>query len=73
MDFTIKFGFQFAESEVLEAHALYDFKARSSREVNFRKGDTILLYRQVSNDWWRGSVDGREGLIPDKYIMLKIR
>ena len=35
------------ESEVLEAHALYDFKARSSREVNFRKGDTILLYRQV--------------------------
>ena len=48
---------------MLEAHALYDFKARSSREVNFRKGDTILLYRQVSNDWWRGSVDGREGLI----------
>merc|ERR1719264_1601263 len=62
-----------SKSEVLEAHALYDFKARSSREVNFRKGDTILLYRQVSNDWWRGSVDGREGLIPDKYIMLKIR
>jgi hypothetical protein len=61
------------ESEVLEAHALYDFKARSSREVNFHKGDTILLYKQVSNDWWRGAVEGREGLIPDKYIMLKIR
>lgn len=58
---------------MLEAQALYDFKARSSREVNFHKGETILLYKQVSNDWWRGSVNGREGLIPDKYIMLKIR
>ncbi len=63
----------FTESEVMEAQALYDFKARSSREVNFHKGDTIVLYRQVSNDWWRGSVRGVEGLIPDKYIMLKIR
>ena len=62
-----------AESEILEAQALYDFKARSSREVNFHKGETIILYKQVSNDWWRGSVNGREGLIPDKYIMLKIR
>ncbi len=58
---------------MLEAQALYDFKARSSREVNFHKGDTIILFRQVSNDWWRGSVRGVEGLIPDKYIMLKIR
>ena len=52
---------------------MYDFKARSSREVNFLKGDSIILYKQVSNDWWRGAVNGREGLIPDKYIMLKIR
>ena len=39
----------FAESEVLEAQAQYDFTARSSREVSFRKGDTILLYAQVSS------------------------
>ena len=57
---------------MIEAQALYDFKARSSREVNFRRGDTIHLYKQVSNDWWRGAVNGEEGLIPDKYIMLKI-
>ena len=35
------------ESEVLEAQAQYDFSARSSREVSFKKGDTILLYAQV--------------------------
>ena len=68
-----KAWFLFSESEILEAQALYDFKARSSREVNFSKGDTIILYKQVSNDWWRGAVNGSEGLIPDKYITLKIR
>eukprot|EP00096_Caligus_rogercresseyi_P000876 TRINITY_DN1143_c0_g1_i7.p1 TRINITY_DN1143_c0_g1~~TRINITY_DN1143_c0_g1_i7.p1 ORF type:complete len:1149 (+),score=380.76 TRINITY_DN1143_c0_g1_i7:406-3852(+) len=60
-------------SETLEAQALYEFKARSAREVNFHKGDTVVLYKQVSNDWWRGSVNGTEGLIPDKYITLRIR
>ena len=70
---TISIIFFFSESEVVEAQALYDFKARSSREVNFLKGDSIILFKQVSNDWWRGAVNGREGLIPDKYIMLKIR
>ena len=27
----------------------------------------------MSGDWWRGSVAGKEGLIPDKYILIKIR
>ena len=61
------------ESEVLEAIAQYDFSARSSREVSFMKGDLITLYSQASSDWWRGCVGGREGLIPDKYILIKIR
>ena len=65
--------FFFAEPDTLEAQALYDFSARSTREVNFHKGDTIVLFKQVSNDWWKGSVRGQEGLIPDKYIMLKMK
>merc|ERR550539_1422092 len=63
----------FGQSEVLEAIAQYDFTARSSREVSFMKGDVIVLYSQASSDWWRGCVGGREGLIPDKYILIKIR
>jgi len=63
----------FGKSEMLEATAQYDFTARSSREVSFTAGSSILLYAQVSSDWWRGCVDGREGLVPDKYILIKIR
>ncbi|XP_044011842.1 SLIT-ROBO Rho GTPase-activating protein 1-like isoform X2 [Aphidius gifuensis] len=61
------------ETENMEATAQFDFNARSERELSFKKGDNLILFMQVSNDWWRGSVGGREGLIPDKYIMLKIK
>ncbi|XP_026806508.1 SLIT-ROBO Rho GTPase-activating protein 1-like isoform X2 [Rhopalosiphum maidis] len=61
------------ECESLEATAQHDFVARSERELSFKKGETIALHTQVSGDWWRGCVNGREGLIPDKYILLKIR
>ncbi|KAG8195017.1 hypothetical protein JTE90_008188 [Oedothorax gibbosus] len=61
------------ETEVMEAVAQFDFNARSQRELSFKKGDTLLLQNQVSNDWWKGSFLGKDGLIPDKYILLKIR
>ncbi|XP_059475420.1 SLIT-ROBO Rho GTPase-activating protein 1-like isoform X2 [Neocloeon triangulifer] len=60
------------ECESLEATVQFDFRARSKRELSLRKGQHVTLYNQVSNDWWRGSAGGHEGLIPDKYIMLKI-
>ena len=62
-----------AESETLEAIAQFDFTARSQRELSFKKGDILTLYTQVSSDWWKGTKDGRDGLIPDKYILLRIR
>jgi SLIT-ROBO Rho GTPase activating protein len=57
----------------MEATAQFDFIARSDRELSLKKGDTVTLYSQVSNDWWRGSVKGQKGLIPDKYISLKMK
>ncbi|XP_052871923.1 SLIT-ROBO Rho GTPase-activating protein 1-like [Anopheles cruzii] len=61
------------ESDTFEAIVQFDFNARSERELSLRKGDTVILYNQVSNDWWRGAVKGKTGLIPDKYISLKIK
>ncbi|XP_050092669.1 SLIT-ROBO Rho GTPase-activating protein 1-like isoform X2 [Anopheles aquasalis] len=61
------------ESDMFEAIVQFDFNARSDRELSLRKGDTVILYNQVSNDWWRGAVKGKTGLIPDKYISLKIK
>ncbi|XP_013412995.1 SLIT-ROBO Rho GTPase-activating protein 1 isoform X3 [Lingula anatina] len=58
------------EPEVTEAVALYDFEGRTGRELSFKKGDQLLLYSQVSSDWWDGYFNGKEGLIPDKYIKI---
>ncbi|XP_071548706.1 SLIT-ROBO Rho GTPase-activating protein 1-like isoform X4 [Panulirus ornatus] len=63
----------FGKSEILEAIAQFDFIARSERELSFNKGDVLVLHSQVSSDWWKGSFQGKQGLIPDKYILLKIR
>lgn len=61
------------ESDTMEATAQFDFSARSNRELSFRKGDTVILKKQVSNDWWQGTINGKDGLVPDKYISLKIK
>jgi len=54
-----------------EAIAKYDYSGRSDRELSFSKGDILYLYRQVSEDWWEGSFKGREGLIPNTYIVVQ--
>lgn len=57
----------------MEATAQFDFNARSERELSLRKGDLVTLRKQVSNDWWQGTVRGKDGLVPDKYISLKMK
>ncbi|CAH1729157.1 unnamed protein product [Chironomus riparius] len=61
------------DSDTYEATALFDFEARSDRELSFRKGDNIQLYNQISNDWWRACISGKIGLVADKFISLKIK
>lgn len=70
--FKFKF-FVISESDTMEATAQFDFNARSNRELSLRKGDLVTLRKQVSNDWWQGTVKGKDGLVPDKYISLKIK
>ena len=57
----------------MEAVAQYDFTGRTGRELSFPKGATLVVFNQVSTDWWEGAFQGREGLIPDKYIQVKAR
>jgi len=62
------------ECDVKEAVALYNFRARTKRELSFNKGDVLMLYERVSADWWEGMTsDDRDGLIPDKYVRIRHR
>jgi len=63
-----------SECDVKEAVALYDFQARTKRELSFSKGDVLMLYERMSADWWEGvTSDDRDGLIPDKYVRIRHR
>ncbi|XP_076333545.1 SLIT-ROBO Rho GTPase-activating protein 3-like isoform X2 [Tachypleus tridentatus] len=57
------------EYEVLEGVAQTSFCDQNEHELSFNKDDTTQLY---SNKWWKGSLNGREDLIPDKCVFLNL-
>jgi len=60
----------FPRSVGREAVAQFDFEGRTSRELTFKKDDVITLLHRKSVDWWEGSLRGKTGLVPDKYLKL---
>ncbi|ETE63913.1 Sorbin and SH3 domain-containing protein 2, partial [Ophiophagus hannah] len=52
----------------LPARAVYDFKAQTSKELPFKKGDTIYILRKVDQNWYEGEHYGRVGIFPISYV-----
>uniref|UniRef100_A0A3B3CU33 SLIT-ROBO Rho GTPase-activating protein 1 n=1 Tax=Oryzias melastigma TaxID=30732 RepID=A0A3B3CU33_ORYME len=59
------------EAEPIEAIAKFDYAGRSSRELSFKKGASLLLYHRASEDWWEGRHNGIDGLVPHQYIVVQ--
>uniref|UniRef100_A0AAQ4QHR8 SLIT-ROBO Rho GTPase activating protein 2 n=1 Tax=Gasterosteus aculeatus aculeatus TaxID=481459 RepID=A0AAQ4QHR8_GASAC len=58
-------------SDPFEAIARFDFSGRTSRELSFRKGASLMLYQRASDDWWEGRHNGVDGLVPHQYIAIQ--
>lgn len=58
------------ELELVEAIARFDYSGRTSQELSFKKGASLLLYRRASDDWWEGQHNGVDGLVPHQYIVV---
>ncbi|GAM28486.1 hypothetical protein SAMD00019534_116620 [Acytostelium subglobosum LB1] len=50
--------------------ALYDYVGSDATELDFFTGDTITVLGEDESGWWKGSLDGREGLFPSNYCEL---
>ncbi|XP_060772702.1 sorbin and SH3 domain-containing protein 2 isoform X7 [Neoarius graeffei] len=50
------------------ARAIYDFKAQTSKELSFKKGDAINIVRQIDSNWYEGEHKGRIGIFPISYV-----
>ncbi|XP_019736071.1 SLIT-ROBO Rho GTPase-activating protein 2 isoform X2 [Hippocampus comes] len=60
-----------SESDPVEAIARFDYSGRTSRELSFKKGASLLLYQRASDDWWEGRHNGVDGLVPHQYIVVQ--
>ncbi|XP_055449617.1 sorbin and SH3 domain-containing protein 2 isoform X7 [Psammomys obesus] len=56
------------EKEKLPAKAVYDFKAQTSKELSFKKGDTVYILRKIDENWYEGEHHGRVGIFPISYV-----
>ncbi|XP_016928443.3 uncharacterized protein CAP isoform X13 [Drosophila suzukii] len=55
------------------ARALFNFQGQSSKELSFRKGDTIYIRRQIDANWYEGEHNAMIGLLPASYVEIVSR
>ncbi|XP_054977169.1 spectrin alpha chain, erythrocytic 1 [Sorex araneus] len=48
--------------------ALYDFQARSPREVTMKKDDVLTLLSSINKDWWKVEAEDHQGFVPAVYV-----
>ncbi|XP_056902864.1 intersectin-1 isoform X2 [Takifugu flavidus] len=49
---------------------MYDYVAQNDDELAFQKGQVINVLNKDDCDWWKGELNGREGLFPSNYVKL---
>lgn len=50
--------------------ALYDFKAEAADDLAFKRGDQILILEQIDSEWYKGKLNGLEGIFPSAFVRV---
>lgn len=52
--------------------ALFDYTARTERDLSFKRGDILYVNSddKKSNGWWLATFDNKRGYIPAQYVAL---
>uniref|UniRef100_A0A3B3IJF9 Osteoclast-stimulating factor 1 n=1 Tax=Oryzias latipes TaxID=8090 RepID=A0A3B3IJF9_ORYLA len=53
---------------VCQVIGMYDYVAQNDDELAFLKGQVITVLNKEDCDWWKGELNGREGLFPSNYL-----
>lgn len=54
------------------ARALFNYDASEQSDLSFKKGDLILLKRQVDENWYQGELNSRQGFFPASYVQVLV-
>ncbi|KAL7982014.1 hypothetical protein Chor_001071 [Crotalus horridus] len=49
-------------------NALHDFTAETQEDLSFKKGDCILILEQLDSEWYKGRLNGKEGIFPAVFV-----
>ncbi|XP_018098759.1 SH3 domain-containing protein 19 [Xenopus laevis] len=52
------------------AEALYDFNGEAEEDLPFKKGDKIQLIERLDAEWYKGRLNGREGVLPSAFVQV---
>ncbi|KAG8220139.1 Las1-like-domain-containing protein [Butyriboletus roseoflavus] len=57
---------------VARAIALYAFNAVEAGDLSFSRGDIITITRKSdsTDDWWKGKLNGKEGIFPANFVEI---
>ncbi|KAM4710440.1 SH3 domain-containing protein 19 [Discoglossus pictus] len=50
--------------------AMYDFAAESEEDLSFKRGDKILIIERLDSEWYKGRLNGKEGILPTAFVQL---
>ncbi|MCI4389234.1 hypothetical protein PGIGA_G00095540 [Pangasianodon gigas] len=52
--------------------AIYSYEATNQDELDIKEGDIVHLLSKDTGEpgWWRGELNGREGVFPDNFVVL---
>ncbi|GLD69662.1 intersectin-1 [Lates japonicus] len=59
-----------ANTALCQVIGMYDYVAQNDDELAFQKGQVITVLNKDDCDWWKGELNGREGLFPSNYVKL---
>lgn len=48
--------------------AIYDYDAQGDEELDLRDGDIITVLMKEDSTWWRGELNGKQGMFPRQYV-----
>ncbi|EDV25610.1 uncharacterized protein TRIADDRAFT_55897 [Trichoplax adhaerens] len=56
------------DKTIPKCKAIYSFKPASKRELALKKGDLIILTKNVDKNWYEGELHRKRGIFPANYV-----
>ncbi|XP_050503786.1 E3 ubiquitin-protein ligase SH3RF1 isoform X4 [Diabrotica virgifera virgifera] len=52
------------------AKAMYDYTSKETGDLNFKRGDVIILKKRIDTNWYQGECGGKQGVFPLSYVQI---